>query len=269
MLSDLDFSPTCIAAYEDMLAVGGQRSQLLVKHTASNWSALKSLGGAINNCIAMYMSSEGPRVMVGNNDETIKVVSIPDLGTVTTLPIGSAVNYISVNPDQTLMACVGDSTDVMVFGLREQDRYPMVHVLKMNDSGFGLSWNKTGTQLAAGSQDGTVHVWDMRSTKRLAHIQGAQNPPKGAIRNVKFSQSGSVDLLAFSEHTSVVNLVDARTFEGCDAIRVSQSPDIDVNISGIAFTPDSKSLVVGLENGALEYRIDMKSRHAFPHGQLL
>lgn len=207
--------------------------------------------------------------MVGNNDETIKVVSIPDLGTVTTLPIGSAVNYISVNPDQTLMACVGDSTDVMVFGLGEQDRYPMVHVLKMNDSGFGLSWNKTGTQLAAGSQDGTVHVWDMRSTKRLAHIQGNQNPPKGAIRNVKFSQSGSVDLLAFSEHTSVVNLVDARTFEDCDAIRVSQSPDIDVNISGIAFTPDSKSLVVGLENGALEYRIDMKSRHAFPHGQLL
>jgi hypothetical protein len=217
----------------------------------------------------MYMSPEGPRVLVGNNDETIKVVSIPDLGTVTTLPIGSAVNYISVSPDQKLMACVGDCNDVMIFGLTEADRFPIVNVLKMEDSGFGISWNKSGTQLAAGSQDGSVHVYDMRSTKRLAHLRGQQAPPKGAIRNVKFSQSGSVDLLAFSEHTSVVNLVDARTFEDCDTIRVSQTADIDVNISGMAFTPDSKSLMVGLENGALEYRIDLKSRHAFPQGQLL
>lgn len=251
------------------MAVGGQRSQLLVKHTSSNWSALKTLGGAINNCIAISAGRSGPRVLVGNNDETIKVISIPDLGTVTTLPIGAAVNYISINPDSTMMACVGDCNSVMLFDISQPDAFKQIGTLKMEDSGFSLSWNRTGTQLAAGSQDGTVHVWDTRSTRRLAHLHGSQDTPKGAIRNVKFSQSNSVDLLAFSEHTSVVNFVDARTWGDQDAVRVSPSTDIDVNVSGMAWAPDSRSLVVGLENGALEYRIDMRSRHSFPQGSLV
>jgi WD40 repeat protein len=133
--------------------------------------------------------------------------------------------------------------------------------------------------LAAGSQDGQAHIWDVRgasnngsSIKPLATYKGSQALPKGAIRNVKFSQSGSVDLLAFTEHTSFLNLVDARLI-GCgeglsEAVRVSPV-DADVNLAGMAFSPHGKSIVVATENAALEYLTDLRARHSFPSGSVL
>lgn len=53
----------------------------------------KVLGGAINNCVAIMEGSDGPRILVGNNDETIKIVTIPDLGIQTTINLDAAVNY--------------------------------------------------------------------------------------------------------------------------------------------------------------------------------
>lgn len=269
VFSDLDFAPTCMAAMDGLIAVGGQSGQLLVKQTGLNWTAFKSVGSTINNSIAISGGTDGQRIYVGNNDETIKVFSVPDLGTVATLPIGSAVNHIAISPDQQTMACVGDCNDVVMLDLRERDAFRMAGVLKMSDSGFGLGWSRNGMQLAAGSQDGTVSVWDVRSSKRMVKLESTQATPKGAVRSVKFSQTGSVDLLAFSEHTAFVNLVDARTFEDSCSIRVSPSLDVEVNISGMAFSPDSKSLMVGLEGGVLEYPIDVKSRMTFPLGSIL
>lgn len=65
-----------------------------------------------------------------------------------------------------------------------------------------------------------------------------------------------------------MNLVDARTFDDVESIRVSPV-DVDVNIAGLAFAPDSKSIMVASENGTLEYRIDMRARHSFPAGSIM
>lgn len=269
LLSDLDFSPTCIAAKDDFLAVGGQRSQLLVKHLGLDWVGTKTIGGSINNCLAISTAQGGPHVYVGNNDETIKVISVPGMGAVTTIPVGCAVNYLAISPDQTRMACVGDSREVLVFDISGREPYKVISTLKMDDSGFSVAWSPSGSLLATGSQDGTCHVFDTRSAHRLVHLHGSQDTPKGAIRNVKFSPSvGSVDLLAFSEHTCTINLMDTRTWDQQDQIRVSP-PDVDVNISGMAWAPDGRSLCVGLENGVLEYKVNLRARYAFPTGSIL
>ncbi len=230
---------------------------------------MKTLGGSINNCICIQSTRAGPRILVGNNDETVKVVSVPDMTVTTTIPAGKAVNYMAVSHDQRWMACVSDGNDLLMYDVEAEGQYRLQGVLKMEDSGFGLSWNESSTLLAAGSQDGTINIWDVRSAKLVTRLKGTQDLPKGAIRNVKFSRGGSVDLLAYSEHTSVVNLVDSRMWGAQDLIRVAPSRDIDVNISGLAFTPGSRGLVVGLEAGVLEYRIDVNSRHCFPQGALL
>lgn len=70
-----------------------------------------------------------------------------------------------------------------------------------------------------------------------------------------------------NEHVSYVNLVDARTFNECQTIRVSP-PGNDQHISGLAFSPDSQSLFVGLEHSMLQYEIDSKGRRCFPAGSL-
>ena len=86
---------------------------------------------------------------------------------------------------------------------------------------------------------------DVRSSEKLAKFGSKQNPQvKGACRSVKFSPSGSMDLLMYSEHVSYINVVDTRTFEEKQVIRVSP-PNIDQHIAGITFTSDSKHAFVG------------------------
>lgn len=77
-----------------------------------------------------------------------------------------------------------------------------------------------------------------------------------------------MDLLAFSEHVSYVNLVDARTFNDRQSIRVSPLGS-DQHISGISFSPESQSLFVGLEHSMLRYEIDSVNRRSFPEGSLI
>jgi WD40 repeat protein len=92
-----------------------------------------------------------------------------------------------------------------------------------NDAGFSAAWNASSDKFAVASQDGFVSVWDIRSSEKLAKISSKQvkslleilsvlnrlylnrqktpqNPQvKGAVRCLKFSPSGPIDLLMFSE----------------------------------------------------------------------
>ena len=103
---------------------------------------------------------------------------------------------------------------------------------------------------------------------KLAVLNSVQRTQKGACRVVKFSQTNSVDLLAFSEHTSYFNIVDARTFDSQQSIRVAQQ-GMDLHLTGLAFSPDSDSLFIGIEQGILEYQIDLISRRSFPTGSII
>ena len=49
----------------------------------------------------------------------------------------------------------------------------------------------------------------------------------------------------YSEHVSYVNVIDARTFNQRQALRVAP-PSNDQHISGIAYSPDAKSIFVGM-----------------------
>ncbi|KAJ2116495.1 hypothetical protein GGF48_004821, partial [Coemansia sp. RSA 921] len=76
-----------------------------------------------------------------------------------------------------------------------------------NDASFSCDWSQSSELFAVGSQDGYVTVWDVRSQQKMVQLETYQHGrSRGACRNVKFSPSGSVDLLAFSEHTSYVNI---------------------------------------------------------------
>ncbi len=87
---------------------------------------------------------------------------------------------------------------------------------------------------------------DIRSSDKLVKLGSKQNPQvKGACRSVKFTPSGSIDLLMYSEHVSYVNVVDSRTFNERQVIRVAP-PNIDQHIAGICFSSDSKNAFVGI-----------------------
>ncbi|KAJ3121250.1 hypothetical protein HK101_006767, partial [Irineochytrium annulatum] len=111
------------------------------------------------------------------------------------------------------------------------------------DAGFSCAWNQTSDKFAVASQDGYVCVWDIRSSEKLVKLGSKQ-------------------------HVSYVNLVDARTFNDRQLLRVSPTP-LEHHISGCAFSPDSKTIFVGLENTVLEYDVNTISRRSFSEGSII
>lgn len=76
-------------------------------------------------------------------------------------------------------------------------------------------------QFAVASQDGLISVWDVRSACKIASLQTSQMNDirgSGAARVVKWSPRG--DLLAYSEHTNYIHIVETITFTSGQRIKV-------------------------------------------------
>lgn len=117
-----------------------------------------------------------------------------------TIRLNTAVNGVSISPDGTKMVAVGDTNQVFLFRITDQGAYEQIGTLNTTkDAGFSCAWDHTSTKFAVGCQDGWVCVWDIRSSKRMSQLASTQPNGRGAVRAVKFSQTGSVDLLAFTE----------------------------------------------------------------------
>ncbi|KAI0359788.1 hypothetical protein OH77DRAFT_1393943 [Trametes cingulata] len=119
---------------------------------------------------------------------------------------------------------------------------------------FSTAFSADGSKFAVASQEGVVVVWDVRSTKPLKvfHTDKSRGPPAGrvatgaasgwlydswdwsrgntsapgwGVRSVKFSPPGvGREVMTFTEHTSLLHVVDARTFETEEIVRV---PNLD------------------------------------------
>lgn len=178
--------------------------------------ASTSVGGAINNCVHIAEHAGQVRLYVCNNDETIKIFNLPTMEHVSTIRLNTAVNGVCVSPDGSRMVAVGDTNQAFLFGVGVGPLagYEQLAILQTTkDAGFSCAWDQTSTKFAVGCQDGFTCVWDVRSVfggsggtggsstngKKLAQIPSAQMNGRGAVRSVKFSHSGSVDLLAFTE----------------------------------------------------------------------
>ncbi|KNZ77526.1 hypothetical protein J132_05274 [Termitomyces sp. J132] len=111
---------------------------------------------------------------------------------------------------------------------------------------FSTAFSSDGSKFAVASQEGLLAVWDVRSSKPLKIFEteksrmpsgngsgsgwlrdeifdwsgGSFKAPGWSVRNVKFGGSGDKELMTFTEHTSLLHVVDARTFETEEIIKV-------------------------------------------------
>ncbi|KAI6155295.1 WD40-repeat-containing domain protein [Pisolithus tinctorius] len=119
---------------------------------------------------------------------------------------------------------------------------------------FSTAFSADGMKFAVASQEGVVAVWDVRSTKPMKVIQtdktrsptgqhgngessswlsddpndwtrGGSRAPGWGARNVKFGSGGTngrpgKELMTFTEHTNLLHVFDARTFEQEETVRV-------------------------------------------------
>lgn len=109
------------------MAAGGQRSQLMVRRLDTDWSAQMTVGGSINNALCISKTSTNQtRILICNNDETIKVYSLPDLQRIASISFPTAVNYASVSPDGRKLVVVGDTAQVFLYNVNNNGGYEKV-----------------------------------------------------------------------------------------------------------------------------------------------
>ncbi|OZJ03568.1 hypothetical protein BZG36_03091 [Bifiguratus adelaidae] len=275
LLEDLSFKPTALACAHGYLAAGGHRSQLIVRDLNSTWAISTCVGGSINNSIAITPNPGYPekiQMMVCNNDQTIKVYDLPIMQKQATIALPTAVNCASMSPDGRHMVAVGDTNQVFLYDVSKSGSYVRRHTFTgSRESSFSCSWNQRSEIFAVASQDGIVNVYDIKAMRKICELgTREQTYSKNATRCVKFSSSGSLDLLAYTEHESYIHIVDARTFNAQQSIRVApDESSLDVNISGLSFTPDSRRLFVGLEHAVHEYELDTVVRRSFAVGSTI
>lgn len=95
VLSNLPFSPTTLSAARGYLAVGGQRGQLVAcrRLPGDNWRVQANFGGAINNTVLVSHHHGRDKVLVCNNDETIRIFLLPTMDLQETLSFPVAINH--------------------------------------------------------------------------------------------------------------------------------------------------------------------------------
>eukprot|EP01134_Creolimax_fragrantissima_P003227 CFRG3227T1 len=246
IMPDLSFRPNSLCAQFGYVAAGGQRSQLVVKNMSTGRAQTCSVGGSINNSMTMYRSDMETRLLVSNNDESIKVYSLPGMDHVLDISIPFAVNNVSVSPNNKKMLVVGDSKYGHIYDIRSSSYVRSTTFNVCQNAAFSCNWNHSGDKVAVACQDGSVSVWDCKKLSRpLLTIPSTQHPStSGACRSVKFSPGSSMDLMVFTEHESLVHVVDTRTFIEKQTLR--PSPDFTQGVAGVAFSSDSKKIYVGM-----------------------
>ncbi|KAK7682499.1 hypothetical protein QCA50_014299 [Cerrena zonata] len=319
-ISDLTFLPNSLSSLvlpsgDTLLAAGGQEAELhlsLFSPPSTSYSSQderqssRHLGrrrwkmettlphASINNSVHLTNlnlcgsneSSVEPRLMVSNNDRTVKFFDISLYGKnhyhmngmPTRLPsagelhLDVPVNHSSISPDGRTLLSVGDSPDVYLHRISGGARLSFTLVNKFSLSpyinapmassynhpysssavpaSFSTAFSANGSKFAVASQEGVVVVWDVRSTKPLKVIQTDKSrsseglssgngsasgwvfeswdwtrnngsAPGWGVRSIKFSPGGSgQEIMTFTEHTSMMHVVDARTFETEEIVRI-------------------------------------------------
>lgn len=137
--------------------------------------------------------------------------------------LSTAVNHCSVSPDGKWLLAVGDTNEVFLYSSprSDSDQYELAHTFTASrDASFSTDWNEDNRTFAVASQDGFVHVFDIRSLpsssrpasptlraassspRKVAELKTSQSGPAGAARKVKFSPGGrkiDAGLMAFTE----------------------------------------------------------------------
>ncbi|KAI0058752.1 hypothetical protein BV25DRAFT_1901973 [Artomyces pyxidatus] len=204
-------------------------------------------------------SSAEPRVAVSNNDCTVKFFDVNVRGSgppkrITSIsPDGRTLLSVGDSPHVYLHGMTGGAR-ITFTSLAQLTLPPVDHASNTVPASFSTAFSPSGTKFAVASQEGVVAVWDVRSRKPMTvyHTDRSRAPagrhgtgmatgylydeadtwdwtrpgnmqaPGWGVRNVKFSPCGhgGREIMTFTEHTSLLHVVDATTFETEQIVRV-------------------------------------------------
>lgn len=123
------------------------------------------------------------------------------------------------------------------------------------DYSFASAWHPDGLTFATGNQDKTCRIWDIRNlSKSVTALKGNL----GAIRSIRYTSDGK--FMAMAEPADFVHVFNIES-----GYQKEQEIDFFGEISGMAFSPDTESLFIGVWDRTYGSLLEFGRRREFSY----
>ncbi|GAU24554.1 hypothetical protein TSUD_148950 [Trifolium subterraneum] len=243
---------------ENLMVAGGFHGELICKNLNQSGvafcSKISTDDNAITNAVDVFCNPSGSlRIIAANNDSQVRVFDADNFASLGCFKYDWSVNNASASPDGKLLAVLGDSTEGLI---ADANTGKVTGNLKGHlDYSFASAWHPNGQILATGNQDTTCRLWDIRNlSQSIAVLKGRM----GAIRALRFTSDGR--FLAMAEPADFVHIFDSQS-------GYSQSQEIDIfgEIAGVAFSPDTEALFVGVADRTYGSLLEFTRKHHYQY----
>lgn len=121
--------------------------------------------------------------------------------------------------------------------------------LKAGDRVYSLAFSPGGRTLAAGTRDGTVHLWKVSDTGHLTPLGKPLTGPDRPVASVAFSPDGHTLAAGSADHTiRLWNVTHPKTI-GLLGRPLTGPGD---SVTSVVFSPDSRTLAAGNSDGNVD-----------------
>eukprot|EP00667_Euglena_gracilis_P013173 EG_transcript_13584 len=273
---ELPYPPTAFTVGCGYLCAVGPDSDMTVKSLETGEQLFAGrIGTTISNSCLIRRHGPGDlRLMVCQNEERVKVYALPSVALLADVPVKTQVNYCDVSPDHRLLVAVGDSNFVFVYTVRGQ-QYTLQRDFKaFDDCAFSCCFSPDGWHFIAAAQDGRLVLMQVRdgSLQPALTLYGFRlrcSPPANKYcRAIKYHPTPGIDLVAFTESTSYIHILDVWAPENHQVVRVAPDNE-ETDICGLCFSPDGATLYVALQDRLVRLSVDVAGRRCHPLGKLM
>jgi WD40 repeat protein len=205
----------------------------------------------------LAFTPDGRTLVTGTSQEAIDLwdVARHTRTAVVQPPVADARNTegVALSPDgRTIAFGTNPATNVYDIKLWSMESRKVMATTKVNGANglTSMAFSPDGTQLASGSLDGTVRLWDVRNTQAPPFLLGNFSGHRLNVEDVAFSPDGAT--LASASDDGTIGLWDTR---GVILGGAANSTD------ALAFSPDGKTLAVST-TAAGHYNIALYSMPA-------
>jgi len=238
---------------EPYIAAGGINGELFIVDQTQGALLVDEVLAEGDNCItnhcSFYKDHGKLKLLVCNNDHSIRLVD-PDYYAATKIyKCAAPVNHATISPDFSLVASAQDDRDAYVYSY---DDGSLVFKLQGHqDFSFATGWHPLNSHiLATGNQDLSVKLWDLRNGGKapLATLSAKL----GSCLSLKFTGNG--EYLVYSESADFVHIVDATLFEEEQVI------DLFGEIAGFTFDDEvnPERIYIGIYDSTYRSLVEFK-----------
>lgn len=237
-----------------MMAIGTSSGQIHLYRTfddpqeVATWQAHV----APNPVLSLTFTPDGDSLISGGGDGKVNVWSVDSPGSVVAvIPGEEYVRVVAISPDGRWLAAGGDNDAIGLWSMEGPGKLASEPALLESFGGHvnGAAFNREGTLLAVGSEDGTIHLIDLHQLDTPSAVLIHPSIASGVV-DLHFDQS-SQHLLIGTRGGGLVDLDLGGTTLYSIPLNWRQLAALDTSVDVVALASTARLAVTGEKSGVL------------------